>query len=215
MIREHRRQRKRVKKRKVNTYQSVRQLDVAIAATAPSTKTTTSWYFFLALPVIIGYMHSSPNVVYFGGYMLACLYARSVVRTRTLLLMESPFLSPPYCAAHLFLFYFNPFQCIVAVVEASRMQDQITCVCVCVWRSKQTNGEKREKKIRRFFLLSCSLSLSRFLIFSKYNIRSGHMSFVSHSLAHIFTSIDDDDHRVLCLFLCLSPLFLVRLVVIE
>ncbi len=47
--------------------------------------------------------------------------------------------------------------------------------------SRQTNGERREKN--SYFLL---LSLSLFLILSKYTIQSGHTSFVSHSLAHIF-----------------------------
>ncbi len=137
---------------------------MAIAATAPSTKTTTSWYFFLALPVIIGYMHSSPNVVYFGGYMLACLYARSVVRTRTLLLMESPFLSLPLLRSA-----FVPFFILTHFSASLPSSKLLECkirlhAYVCVYGEVSKRTERKERK--KYDVFSYSLALSPSLVFS-------------------------------------------------
>lgn len=90
--------------------------------------------FFLARPVMIGCIHSSPSNTILGGHMLACLSTRSFVRSHAssfsinrlaffFALSRSLFL-PSLIAQHICSFFsLNPFQCVVAVVEASRMQD--------------------------------------------------------------------------------------------
>ena len=129
MIREHRRQsngegeRERVrKKKKVNTYYSGRQSDVAVVAT--STRKTTRWYFFFSLVLSSSGVCSTPNVVCFGGYMLARLYICSFgcLQACTTITNGVFFFSLPLLLRSTFVpFYFNPFRSVV--IEHSRMQD--------------------------------------------------------------------------------------------
>ena len=168
---------------------------------------------------------AAARMLYLGAYVCA----RSLARL-TIINVVAYSLSPSLSriAQHICSFYFNPFDDAIAV-EASRRRDSDyqTAYVGEKASAQSTSDSERERKEKRslpmlFFL---SLSLPPRLIFSKYTIRSGHSSFVSHSLAYIFKHRRRPPSRALCFFCCaplfsllplsLSP-FLVRcLVVIE
>lgn len=165
------------------------------ASTASSTKLPTICFFFLLFLSRLGVYKAARVILYSEGICwLVYTLIRSLARMQALLvLMDSPFpplsLSlSPYCAAHLFLFFSQPISvrcCCRRSFSNARLDYRGVC------RNKQTNSERSEKERKKqgfFSTLSRSRAphLSHFLIFSKYNIRSGHTSFVSHSLAHIF-----------------------------
>ena len=199
------------------------------ASTASSTKMPTIWFFFLALPVKIGCIHSSPSNTILGGYMLACLYTHSFVRSLARshassssingLAFFSSLSPPPYCAAHLFLFSFQPISvrcCRRRSFSNARLDYR------GVWRNKQTNSERsekeREKKHGFFSTLSRSRARAVSLIFSfspNTTYEAGIHRFVSHSLAHIFKHRRRRPSSFMSFLLSPFFLFFVRLVVIE
>lgn len=68
--------------------------------------------------------------------------------------------------------------------------------------SAQSTSEREREEEKSLPMLFFSLSLH--LIFSKYTIRSGYSSFVSHSLAYIFKHRRRPPSRALCFFFCAS-----------
>lgn len=115
--------------RKVNVFQAVRLLDMpaATATMNPSTNSTVNSYFSLALSVAFEWRLQPEYAL--RVYTLVLAHSHIYYYFLNRVDVVGFFLARPlshslvfaYCAAHLFLSIFNPFQCIV--VETSRRLD--------------------------------------------------------------------------------------------
>lgn len=146
-----------------------------------------------------------PECCVFRGYMLARLHNRLFARLlhTLLLLMESRFsfsFSLYVFVSFLLRSAFVPFYFIKHLASSLPSSKLLECkirLQACMeGGSKQTNSDRREKK-SYFFLLSL------LLIFSNYAIRSGHISFVSHSLVYIQASTTTTNELYVFLFVSL------------